>query len=310
MKKVNLTLFLLLGILIPVIGNGQSPINTGQLVFDSKFSTGRYLIPIGPFKENKVETIETEGTTQKMVFQIAGDSPTQNLLSNSWEPISQLDYEILFQCETWNCGGFEFREIIDVVESPHMFVNLGDFRFISASNRNEGETKFVTILVSKSQNTGFVQVVFINPPENEGDVEVEFDFSSNLENSTTPLQHDFATKGFTILEGVEFDSGSRDIRDNSISYLRDLANYLIENPDMHVLLVGHTDMEGELEPNIDLSAERARSVRSTLISVFEINPDQVSAQGVGFLSPHETNLTPEGRHSNRRVEALILQEFE
>ena len=308
--KVNLALILLLCILFPIMGNGQSSISPGQLVFDTQFSAGQYLVPVGPFKDDKIEIIKTEGTTQKLVYQIKGDSPTNTLLTNAWEPISQLGYEILFQCDTWNCGGFEFREAIDVVESPFMFVNLGDFQFISASMSVEEEKKFVTILASKSRNTGFVQVVFINPPDNEITEDVEFDFSSNLEDFATPLQQDFATKGFTILEGVEFDSGSRDIKDNSISHLEDLAAFLKENPDKKVLLVGHTDMEGELKPNIDLSAERSHSVRNTLISVFEINPDQVSAQGVGFLSPHETNLTPEGRHSNRRVEALILQEFE
>ena len=308
--RVNPTAILLFCSLFPVLGNGQSAIGPGQLVFDSQFSTGQYLIPTGPFKDDKLATIETEGTTQKMVYQIKGETPTNILLKNAWEPISQLGYEIIFQCATWHCGGFEFREQIDVVESPHMFVNLGDFHFISAAMSVGEERKFITILVSKSKHTGFVQVVFINPPDNEITEEVEFDFSSNLEDFVSPIEQDFATKGFTILKGVEFDSGSRDIKDNSIVNLEDLANFLKTNPDKKILLVGHTDMEGELKPNIDLSAERALAVRNTLINVFEVKPDQVSAQGVGFLSPHETNLTPEGRQANRRVEALILQEFE
>lgn len=309
MKK-NLTLILLLCSLFPGLGKGQSSISSGQLVFDKQFSTGQYLLPASPFVNDKIETIKIEGNTQKKVFQIKGDSPTSTLLSNAWASLDQLGFEILFQCATWDCGGFEFREVIDVVESPYMFVNLGDFQFISASMNTGERENFVTILASKSQNTGFVQIVFINPPENEDIEEIKFDFKTNDEDFSSPLHHDFATKGFTILEGVEFDSGSRDIKDNSITHLEDLATFLKENPDKKVLLVGHTDMEGELKPNIDLSTERAHSIRNTLISVFEISPDQISAHGVGFLSPHVTNLTPEGRNSNRRVEALILQEFE
>ncbi|MDE2738068.1 MAG: OmpA family protein [Rhodobacteraceae bacterium] len=308
--KVKPTLILLLFCLFPVQVLGQSTINTGQLVFDRNFTFGRYLIPVGPFKDDMVEMLETEGSTTKLVYQIKGDSSTQILLENSWDTLNELDFEILFKCETWNCGGFEFREVIDVVESPHMFVNLGDFQFVSASKNNEFGKQFVTVLVSKSNNTGFVQIVFINPREEEKVEDIDFNFTSKVLEIETQLEYDFSTKGFTILTGVEFDSGSSDINENSISQLKDLAVFLKENPDKKVILVGHTDLEGELENNINLSSERARSVRNTLISVYDSNPDQISAHGVGFLSPHETNLTPEGRNSNRRVEALILQNFQ
>lgn len=107
-----------------------------------------------------------------------------------------------------------------------------------------------------------------------------------------------------------FDSGSSDINKNSISQLNDLTVLLKENPDKKEILVGHTDLEGELENNINLSSERARLVRNTLISVYDSNPDQISAHGVDFFSPHETILTPVGRNSNRRVETLVLQNFQ
>ncbi len=308
--KAKPTLILLLFCLFPALANGQSTIDTGQLVFDRSFSSGRYLIPVGPFKDDMVEMLETEGSTNKQVYQIKGDSSTLELLENSWERLSEHDFEILFKCETWNCGGFEFREVIDVVESPHMFVNLGDFQFFSASRDNEEGKQYVTILASKSNNTGFVQIVFITPREEEKLENIDFNFTSQVLEIETQLEYDFSAKGFTILTGVEFNSGSSDINENSISQLKDLAVFLKENPDKKVILVGHTDLEGELENNINLSSERARSVRNTLISVYDSNPDQISAYGVGFLSPHETNLTPEGRHSNRRVEALILQNYQ
>ncbi len=306
----KLIICMFLSSLYPLEATGLTGTNPSQVIFDRQFSTGKYFIPIGPFKDGSLESIEIEGTTQKKVFQVKGESPTQTLLDNMWGPLSQLDYEILFHCDTWNCGGFEFRENIDVVESPHMFVNLGDYQFISASNGSATDSKFVTILVSKSQKTGFVQVVFINPPDDEIVEDVEFHFNFTLDNFDSPLQSDFGTKGFTILEGVEFDSGSKDLRENSLSHLEGLADYLKANPDKKFLLVGHTDMEGVLERNIELSAERAHSVRNTLINVLGIDPDQITAHGVGYLSPQETNLTPEGRQSNRRVEVLLLQDFE
>ncbi len=83
--KAKPTLILLLFCLFPALANGQSTINTGQLVFDRNFSSGRYLIPVGPFKDDMVEMLETEGFTSKLVYQIKGDLSTQTLLENSWE---------------------------------------------------------------------------------------------------------------------------------------------------------------------------------------------------------------------------------
>jgi OOP family OmpA-OmpF porin len=37
----------------------------------------------------------------------------------------------------------------------------------------------------------------------------------------------------------------------------------------------------------------------------DVPPAQVEAQGVGYLSPRDTNLTDEGRTRNRRVEVIL-----
>jgi OOP family OmpA-OmpF porin len=42
-----------------------------------------------------------------------------------------------------------------------------------------------------------------------------------------------------------------------------------------------------------------------LVSLHGVNPAQLTADGVGYLSPLASNLTPEGRSQNRRVEAMI-----
>ena len=72
-----------------------------------------------------------------------------------------------------------------------------------------------------------------------------------------------------------------------------------------MVLVGHTDAQGSLEANINLSRIRARAVRQFLISELDVSPGQVSAEGIGFLAPRSTNSTEDGRQSNRRVEVVI-----
>ncbi len=76
-----------------------------------------------------------------------------------------------------------------------MFVNLGDFQFVSASRDNEEGKQFVTILASESNNTGFVQIVFINPREEEKVENIDFNFTSKVLEIETQLEYDFLTKG-------------------------------------------------------------------------------------------------------------------
>ena len=73
-----------------------------------------------------------------------------------------------------------------------------------------------------------------------------------------------------------------------------------------MVLVGHTDSVGLLEPNIALSRSRAESVRQRLINQYGVPEDRIDAHGMGYLAPIATNLTAQGREANRRVEAVLL----
>ena len=72
------------------------------------------------------------------------------------------------------------------------------------------------------------------------------------------------------------------------------------------MLVGHTDAVGALEGNIRLSKKRAEAVMRRLIDGYGVDPVQLSAEGIGYLSPRASNATEEGRRLNRRVEVVLL----
>ncbi|MFB0994496.1 MAG: OmpA family protein, partial [Paracoccaceae bacterium] len=56
-----------------------------------------------------------------------------------------------------------------------------------------------------------------------------------------------------------------------------------------------------------LSFQRAESLRRYMITKMNVSSDQIFAEGVGYLSPRDSNQSPEGRKRNRRVEAMINQ---
>ena len=75
-----------------------------------------------------------------------------------------------------------------------------------------------------------------------------------------------------------------------------------------IQIVGHTDNTNTEEYNQVLSERRANSVRNEMIKR-GIDPSRMIPIGRGELQPIDTNLTPEGKQNNRRVE-FVVQKIE
>jgi outer membrane protein OmpA-like peptidoglycan-associated protein len=103
-----------------------------------------------------------------------------------------------------------------------------------------------------------------------------------------------------ILFAVDSDTVSAGLRDDLASLASSLKNY----PNSTVDVIGHTDNTGTAAYNQDLSQRRASAVASILIGN-GISSGRIRAYGRGEDQPIASNLTPEGRAQNRRVDILI-----
>lgn len=108
----------------------------------------------------------------------------------------------------------------------------------------------------------------------------------------------------TMPEGILFATDSASIRAGLQADLRSLARNLQQYPASTVDVIGHTDNTGSAEYNQDLSARRASAVSGVLLEE-GVDPGRVRSFGRGENEPVATNLTPEGRQQNRRVEIII-----
>jgi outer membrane protein OmpA-like peptidoglycan-associated protein len=86
--------------------------------------------------------------------------------------------------------------------------------------------------------------------------------------------------------------------------LTSVAASLNRYPDTTVNVIGHTDNTGAAAYNQDLSQRRAQAVASVLINA-GVTPQRIRSIGRGEDAPIASNLTPEGRQQNRRVEIII-----
>lgn len=113
--------------------------------------------------------------------------------------------------------------------------------------------------------------------------------------------------GQTIrLNNIFFETGKATLLEESNIELEVLIEVLIENPNMQILVSGHTDNVGKPKANQKLSEDRVKSVNNYLIAK-GIAANRLRFKGFGSTKPLADNKTDEGRTKNRRVEFKILK---
>lgn len=113
-------------------------------------------------------------------------------------------------------------------------------------------------------------------------------------------------KKIEIKERVFFRTARASIRTRSYDLLNQVAEAIMTNPTMAVVVEGHTDSVGSAASNLKLSQRRADAVRSYLIRQ-GVPEDRLTAIGYGEERPLDSNRTREGRSRNRRVEFTIAE---
>lgn len=109
----------------------------------------------------------------------------------------------------------------------------------------------------------------------------------------------------TFESGILFETNKSTLNEASKNALSKFAQIMIENPDMDIAIIGHTDNTGSLEFNQKLSLERAQSVANFLKSKGVPTNQIKDVIGKNYSEPVADNSTPEGRAANRRVEVYM-----
>lgn len=109
---------------------------------------------------------------------------------------------------------------------------------------------------------------------------------------TMPQDLLFATDSFSVRP---------DLQDDLVSVASSLNRY----PESTVQVIGHTDSDGDAGYNQTLSERRAGAVASVLVGA-GVPSGRIQTVGRGENAPVASNLTPEGKAQNRRVEIVII----
>ncbi|MFN8436982.1 MAG: OmpA family protein [Cytophagales bacterium] len=109
---------------------------------------------------------------------------------------------------------------------------------------------------------------------------------------------------------VNFENDKADILPVMHADLDKIFNYLVDNPDVKLVISGHTDKQGDPKKNIDLSQRRADAIKKYLLKGGIIAENRITAIGYGSSKPIKEELTQEDKMLNRRVEFQIIKDNE
>ena len=253
-----------------------------------------YELPTGPAKGKVFSKSEVlEGKTYRISYAIGENLSIVEVMKNFENRLAEKGFEVLFACKAKDCGLTNFRYALDTIPSPHMQIDSFKYRYLAAKKMDADQSTYVSILVSVNNRKVFAQVYVVEVGEIAFRIVDAGEIASAI-----------ADGGRVALYGIYFDTDKATIKADSRPTLDEIARFLAASPDLQVMVVGHTDNQGALDYNMDLSQRRSAAVMEDLIQNYGVGPARLSAHGVGFLAPVASNSNEEGRAKNRRVELV------
>lgn len=126
-----------------------------------------------------------------------------------------------------------------------------------------------------------------------------------LQQQLEDMQARVTARGIVATLGdVLFDTGEAALKSTSAVNIDKIAKFMNSYPNRLAIVEGHTDNMGDDDYNLDLSRERAFSVRSALVAR-GIDGSRITTQNLGEASPIADNNNASGRQQNRRVEVIF-----
>ncbi|WP_146346448.1 OmpA family protein [Phaeobacter marinintestinus] len=139
---------------------------------------------------------------------------------------------------------------------------------------------------------------------------------NSLDQQEAELRQQLANQGITITNtgdrlivsfpnDITFATDSYTVKSALTPELQTVAGVMVKYPKSTVQVIGHTDSDGDATYNLGLSQRRANAVADILQSN-GVSYERLSVIGQGEAQPIASNLTPEGKAQNRRVEIVVI----
>lgn len=257
-------------------------------------------------------SVTLEGPRTRVIYLVPGDRSPLEVIRNYEAELTDLGYVTLYACGKQDCGpasamsqylyprGAQLKTLGRVTAAVFSLPR-DDHRYLVATNPETGRT--VSIYAAFETFDHFPELfekTLVLVDVIKGEALTRRMELVSAEEMALGLEAD----GRVSLYGVHFALDSDALTPESDPTLAEIAKFLAAAPYMQVFVVGHTDMTGGYDYNIDLSQRRAMSVVKALSGRYGVAGARLEPAGVGPLVPVAENQSEDGRALNRRVELV------
>jgi len=247
-----------------------------------------------------------EGQVTRILYLAPAGKTALQVFRNYEKSLKRTGSKTMFTCSgNSGCGWHSWFTGAQTLGGLREYaLQLGDDYHYLASHltRKEGDVyvsllayKYDSSVISKWEGRTMVElnIIEIEPMEEE-----------MVRITAEDLAKGIAEEGHAAIRQIYFDTDSDTIKPESRDAIEQIARLLKNEPGLKIIVVGHTDHQGELQYNMNLSQRRAKAVMTALETEFGIDRERLGAAGLGYLAPVASNRSEKGRAKNRRVEII------
>ncbi|MGA9057635.1 MAG: DUF4892 domain-containing protein [Terriglobia bacterium] len=259
-----------------------------------------FTLPLGKLTDEKfTKSQHLEGKITRITYVAPEGRSVLEVFRNYQGALKKAGFETLFTCGPQEClgSGSSNARVYGSGEYDDYWGPDHAIHYVSAKlARPEGDV-YMSLLID-DQGGNFrpnVELYVIEMKPMESDL-ITVDAAS--------LANDINRTGHASVYGIYFDTGKADIKPESDATLKEVAKLLQGDPKLKLYVVGHTDNQGALDLNMDLSRRRAEAVLAALTMKYAVPAGRLRAYGSGPYAPVASNDSEDGRAKNRRVELV------
>jgi outer membrane protein OmpA-like peptidoglycan-associated protein len=255
--------------------------------------------------------LQLEGKYTRIAYNFPKERSSLEVMRNYQAALEKAGLKPVFSCAKETCG-VNFGEFwLDKRLGDNFIQGSSDYH--SPFNYGRMEPRYLLAKgVAKDGMPVHVAVYATAPVQNQnGGVYLEIVEGKAMEGGKVSASLDaagmakgIAAEGKVAVYGVYFDTGKAEVKPESKAALAEMSKLLQQDAQLKVYVVGHTDNQGVLAQNIELSQKRAEAVVKALSADYRIDARRLSAKGVASYAPVASNDADAGRQLNRRVELV------
>jgi outer membrane protein OmpA-like peptidoglycan-associated protein len=257
------------------------------------------------------QALTLEGKHTRIAYVFPKERSSLEVMRNYQAALDKAGFKTVFACAKENCGS-NFGEFWNEKRVSDNFIHGGEIAY-APFNYGRMEPRYLLAKGATKDGRPVHALVYTVAPvqDKNGGLYLEIVEGKDMEGGKVSANLDaaamakgIAAEGKVAVYGVYFDTGKADVKPESKAALGEMAKLLQQDGQLKVYVVGHTDNQGVLAQNVDLSQKRAEAVIKALAADYKVDAKRLSAKGVASYAPVASNDADAGRQLNRRVELV------